>query len=98
MNITARDGKIIFSDNEGTYSFDAHAEAARPSFMPTISVGGKHLSSRDPDIKIERHTAVQDAAVGNGMGAWYTQEFLPDGVDYKLSKKAAIYLVNFASG
>lgn len=98
MNVTIENGKIIFSDNESSYSFEAHGEMPRPSIMPAISVGGKHLSTRSDEIKIEKHTAVQDAAVGNGMAAWYTQEFLPDGADYKLSKKAAIYLGDFASG
>ena len=98
MNITLENGRLIFSENDNSYSFEAHGERPRPSIMPAISVGGKHLSNRSEDIKIEKHTAVQDVAVGNGMAAWYTQEFLPDGVDYKLSKKAAIYLGDFASG
>ena len=32
------------------------------------------------------------------MAAWYTQEFLPDGADYKLSKKASIYIGDFSTG
>ncbi|MBR6623191.1 MAG: hypothetical protein IKK91_04750, partial [Ruminococcus sp.] len=84
--------------NENEYSFDSHGEYPRPSIMPEISVGGKHLSSRSADIKIEKHTAVQDVSIGNKMAAWYTQEFLPDGVDYKLSKKANIYIGDFISG
>ncbi len=98
MNITVENGKIIFSESGNEYSFDAHGEFPRPSIMPAISVGGKHLSDRSDDVKIEKHTAVQDVAIGNGMAAWYTQEFLPDGADYKLSKKAAIYIGDFASG
>lgn len=98
MNVTIENGKIIFSEDNRKYSFDAHGEYPRPSFMPAISVGGKHLSSRSSDIKIEKHTAVQDVAIGNNMAAWYIQEFLPDGVDYKLSKNAAIYIGDFSAG
>lgn len=98
MDIKIENGKIIFSENNIEYSFDAHGEYPRPSIMPAISVGGKHLSNRSDDIKIEKHTAVQDVAFGNNMAAWYTQEFLPDGVDYKLSKKAAIYIGDFSAG
>lgn len=98
MDITIENGKIIINENRKEYSFNAHGEKSRPSIMPAISVGGKHLSDRSDEIKIEKHTAIQDLAIGNGMIAWYTQEFLPDGADYKLSKKAAIYLGDFASG
>ena len=41
---------------------------------------------------------MQDVAIGNNMAAWYIQEFLPDGVDYKLSKNAAIYIGDFSAG
>lgn len=98
MDIKIENGKIIFSENNIKYSFDAHGEYPRPSIMPAISVGGKHLSNRSEDIKIEKHTAVQDIAIGNNMAAWYTQEFLPDGADYKLSKKASIYIGDFSTG
>ena len=97
MNVTIENGKIIFCEENRKYSFDSHGEYPRPSFMPAISVGGKHLSNRSDDIKIEKHTAVQDVAIGNNMAAWYIQEFLPDGVDYKLSKKASIYLGDFSA-
>ncbi len=98
MDITIENGKIIIDENGKEYSFNAHGEKSRPSIMPAISVGGKHLSDRSGEIKIKKHTAIQDLAIGNGMIAWYTQEFLPDGADYKLSKKAAIYLGDFALG
>lgn len=98
MDIKIENGKIIFSENNIKYSFDAHGEYPRPSIMPAISVGGKHLSNRSEDIKIEKHTAVQDIAIGNNMAAWYTQKFLPDGADYKLSKKASIYIGDFSTG
>lgn len=65
MDIKIENGKIIFSENNIKYSFDAHGEYPRPSIMPAISVGGKHLSNRSEDIKIEKHTAVQDIAIGN---------------------------------
>ena len=96
--IRIENGKIIFCENNKEYSFETHGEESRPSIMPSIIVGGKHLSSRRSDEKIEKYTAVQDAAMGNGMAAWYVQEFLPDGSDYKLGKNAAIYLGNFATG
>lgn len=53
MDIKIENGKIIFSENNIKYSFDAHGEYPRPSIMPAISVGGKHLSNRSEDIKIE---------------------------------------------
>lgn len=98
MHITVENGKIIFCKDGNVHSFEAHGEIPRPSIMPTISVGGRHLSDRSEEVRIEKHTAIQDIVIGNEMAAWYTQEFLPDGVDYKLSKNAAIYLGDFTSG
>ena len=98
MKVTIENGKIIFSEDNKEYSFEAHGEYPRPSIMPAISVAGKHLSNRSDKIKIEKHTAVQYVAFGNNMAAWYTQEFLPDGPDYKLSKKASIYIGDFSEG
>ena len=63
-----------------------------------LSAGGRHWSSREEDIPIEKHKSIQDVAVGNDMVAWYVQEFLPNGNDYKLSKKAEIYLGNLQNG
>ena len=98
MQFEIDNGKIIFTDSNKEYTFNAHGEEPHPSIMPSVIVGGKHLSSRSSDEKIEKYTAVQDAAIGKGMAAWYVQEFLPDGLDYKLGKKAEIYLGNFATG
>lgn len=98
MKVDIENGKIIFEENGKEYSFNAHGEAPHPSLMPMISVGGKHLSSRSDNVKIEKHTSIQDIAVGHGMVAWYTQEFLPDGEDFKLSKNANIYIGYFSSG
>ena len=98
MSVVIENGKIIFTVDNIRCSFDAHGEAPRPSIMPTIIVGGKHLSSRSVDEKIEKYTAVQDVVIGNGIAAWYTQEFIPNGVDYKVGKKSAIYIGKFASG
>lgn len=98
MTIRIENGKIIFTDIDKEYSFDAHGDTPRPSIMPSIIVVGKHLSSRSSDEKIEKYTAVQDVTIGNGMAAWYVQEFIPDGLDYKIGKKSAIYIGLFASG
>ena len=98
MKITVENGKIVFCESSHVHAFDAHGEIPRPSIMPAVSVGGMHLSDRSDEVTIEKHTAIQDVAVGNGMAAWYIQEFLPEGADYKLSKRAAIYLGMFSSG
>ena len=98
MEVRIENEKLIFCDGEKDYVFEAHGEMPRPSIMPAISVGGKHLSNRDKDIKIEKHTAVQSVALGDGKVAWYTQEFLPDEPDYKLSKKADIYIGDLTTG
>ena len=82
--------KDCFFENGYVYAFDAHGEIHRPSIMPAVSVGGMHLSDRGDGAALEKHTAIQDVAVGNGMAAWYIQEFLPDGADYKLSKKVFV--------
>ena len=50
MDIKIENGKIIFSENNIKYSFDAHGEYPRPSIMPAISVGGKHLSTRSRGV------------------------------------------------
>ena len=99
MKYKVENGKLIIETEEKTYSFEAHAEAPRPSMLGWgLSAGGKHWSNRDENIRLEKHTSVQDAAVGDKYAAWYTQELLPDGVDYKLSKNAKIYLGELQSG
>ncbi|MBQ3919664.1 MAG: hypothetical protein II695_08315 [Oscillospiraceae bacterium] len=98
MDIRIENDKIIFTVDGTAYFFDAHGEYPRPSVMPSVIVGGKHLSGRSTDEKLERYIAVQDAVIGNSMAAWYTQEFVPDGIDYKLSRKSAIYIGDFATG
>ena len=50
MDIKNENGKINFSENNIKYSNDAHGEYHRPSIMPAISIGGKHLSNRCEDI------------------------------------------------
>ncbi len=58
-------GQIIYFDGTKEYVFPAHAEHARPSLLGLgISAGGRHWSSRDPDIRLEKHVSVQDAAAG----------------------------------
>ena len=90
---------IIYSDGQKEYSFPAHAEQARPSLMGQgISAGGRHWSSRDPEIKLEKHISVQDAAACDEYIAWYIQEFVPFELDYKVTKNAGIYLGNLKTG
>lgn len=99
MKCKVENGMLIIETEENTYSFEAHAEAPRPSMLGWgLSAGGRHWSNRDENIKLEKHTSVQDVAVGDKYAAWYTQELLPDGVDYKLSKNAKIYLGDLQSG
>ncbi len=91
---------ILTIESDGkSYSFEAHGEAPRPSMLGWgLSAAGKHWSNRDESIKLEKHTSVQAVAIGDSYAAWYTQEFIPDGEDYKLSKKAKIYLGDLSSG
>lgn len=84
-------GMLILDIDGKTYSFEAHGEEPRPSLLG-ISVGGKHWSDRSSDNKLQKHTSVQDIKLGNAMVAWYTQEFIPDGLDYKISKNAKLYI------
>lgn len=98
MKCSIENGKLIIEKDDGkTYSFTAHAEAPRPSLFG-LSAGGRHWSNRDPEVKIEKHTSIQDIAVGDNIAVWYTQEFLPNGVDYKLSKNAKLYMGDLATG
>ncbi len=99
MNCKVENGKFIVEINGKTYSFNAHAEEPRPSmFGMGLTVAGKHWSNRDENIKLEKHTSIQDGAVNEKYLAWYTQEFIPDGVDYKVNKNARIYLGNLETG
>ena len=94
-NYQIENNQIIISIDGKNYLFPAYAEAPRSSLLGLgISVGGSHLSSRDPNIKIEKHTSIQEVKVGDNYVAWYTQEFIPDGIDYKVTKNAHIYLGN----
>lgn len=97
MICNVENGRLIIENNGNTYSFEAHADAPRPS-LGNISAGGKHWSDRDPDVKLERHTGIQDVTISDKYAAWYTQEFIPDGVDYKVTKNAKIYLGVLDSG
>ena len=91
--------QIIYSDGTKEYVFPAHAEHARPSLLGLgISAGGRHWSSRDPEIRLEKHVSVQDAAACDTYIAWYVQEFVPDEPDYRLTKNARIYLGDLRTG
>lgn len=99
MNCKVENGKFIVETNGKTYSFNAHAEEPRPSMLGMgLTVAGKHWSNRDENIKLEKHTSIQDGAINDKYLAWYTQEFIPDGVDYKVNKNARIYLGNLETG
>lgn len=99
MKCKVENGRLIINSNDQEYSFEAHADEPRPSLMGLgISAGGQHWSSRDPNVKLEKHTSIQDIALGENYAAWYTQEFVPNGVDYKLTKKACIYIGNLSTG
>lgn len=99
MNCKVENGMLIMDIDGKSYSFEAHAEAPRPSLLGRgLSAGGRHWSSRDPEVKIEKHTSIQDIALGEDMVAWYVQEFAPNGEDYKLTKNAQIYLGCLSTG
>ncbi|MEE1280899.1 MAG: hypothetical protein UHK60_01410 [Acutalibacteraceae bacterium] len=99
MNCKVENGKFIVEINGKTYSFNAHGEEPRPSMLGMgLTVAGKHWSNRDENIKLEKHTSIQSGAVNEKYLAWYTQEFIPDGLDYKVNKNARIYLGNLETG
>ncbi|MCM1022523.1 MAG: hypothetical protein NC395_00505 [Prevotella sp.] len=101
MKCKVENGRLIIEENGNTYSFEAHAEGPRPSLLGAgLSAGGRHWSDRDENIKLEKHTSIQDIALNDKYAAWYIQEFVPDkeGVDYRLTKKAQIYLGVLQSG
>lgn len=99
MNCKVENGKFIVEINGKTYSFNAHGEEPRPSMLGMgLTVAGKHWSNRDENIKLEKHTSIQSGTINEKYLAWYTQEFIPDGVDYKVNKNARIYLGNLETG
>ncbi len=99
MNWYIEDTTLHIETEENCCSFEAHAEAPRPSLLGWgVSAGGRHWSSRDPEIPIEAHTSVQEVAVQDGRAAWYTQEFRPNGADYKITKNANIYIGDLRTG
>lgn len=95
MKCKVENGMLIIETDNKVYSFEAHAEGPRPSLLGAgISAGGRHWSNRDESIKLEKHTSIQDVALGDKYAAWYIQEFVPDaeGIDYRVTKKAKIFL------
>lgn len=101
MKCKVENGMLIIETDNKVYSFEAHAEAPRPSLLGAgISAGGRHWSNRDESIKLEKHTSIQDVALGDKYAAWYIQEFVPDaeGIDYRVTKKAKIFLGVLESG
>ena len=93
MICNVENGKLIIEDKGSVYTFEAHGEAPRPSMLGMgLSAAGKHRSDRNENTKLEKHTSIEDVALCDKYAAWYTQEFIPDGEDYKMSKNAAIYL------
>ncbi len=97
MTCSVENGMLILEIDGQTYSFEAHGEPPRPSLF-NISAAGKHWSDRDPEVPLEKHTGIQEVIHSNGLVAWYTQEFLPDGSDYKFGKKAFIYVGDLITG
>lgn len=99
MNCRIENGMILFDIDGKKYSFKAHGIEPRQSLLDLgISAGEKHWSSRDPEVKLEKHTSIQDVDIGNGLVSWYTQEFVPDGLDYNVSKKSKLYIGDFETG
>ena len=101
MKCKVENGMLIIETDDKVYSFEAHAEGPRPSLLGWgLSAGGRHWSNRDESIKLEKHTSIQDVALGEKYAAWYIQEFVPDaeGIDYKVTKKAKIFLGVLESG
>ncbi len=99
MNCKVENGMLELDIDGKIYSFEAHGEEPRPSMLGLgLSVGGKHWSDRNPDITLERHTSIQSIKASKDYVAWYTQEFIPNGVDYKVSKKANIYVGSLHTG
>lgn len=101
MKCKVENGTLIIETDGKVYYFEAHAEEPRPSLLGAgLSAGGRHWSNRDENIKLEKHTSIQDIALSDKYAAWYIQEFVPDadGVDYKVTKKAKIYLGVLQSG
>lgn len=99
MNCKVENESLIVEIDGKSYSFNAHGEEPRPSMLGLgLTVAGKHWSNRDENVKLEKHTSIQDIAVSEKYIAWYTQEFIPDGVDYKVSKNAKIYLGKLETG
>lgn len=99
MQINIDNGQLIIEINGKSFFFEAHAEDPRPSMLGWgLSAGGKHWSNRDKNIPLEKHTSIQDVAVSERYVAWYVQEFIPNGIDYKISPKAAIYVGNLETG
>ncbi len=99
MTCDVKDNQLIIGLDGNTYSFIAHGEKPRPSMLgANLSAGGKHWSDRNPEITLEKHTGIQEVECDGVRVAWYTQEFKPDGEDYKMTKNACIHLGDLATG
>lgn len=99
MICNVENGKLIIEDKGSVYTFEAHGEAPRPSMLGMgLSAAGKHWSDRSENTKLEKHTSIEAVVLCDKYAVWYTQEFVPDGEDYKMSKNAAIYLGDLSNG
>ncbi len=99
MKCRVEETKLIIEIDGKTYSFEANADAPCPSLLGWgLAAGGRYWSDRDHEKKLEKHIGVQDVALGKDMIAWYTQEFKPDGVDYKVTKNGKIYVGDLITG
>lgn len=98
MQIKFEDGIITFIDNDKEYSFDSHGNYYNSFIKYNLIDREKHRLREHHDGETGKISKVEDVAIGNNMAAWYVQDYLPDGENYKRSKKATIYLGDFVSG
>lgn len=98
MQIKFEDGIIIFIDNDKEYSFESHGNYLNSFIKYDLIDREKHRLREYHDGETGKISKVEDVAIGNNRAAWYVQDYLPDGENYKRSKKAIITLGDFVSG
>ena len=98
MQIKFEDGIIIFIDNDKEYSFESHGNYLNSFIKYDLIDREKHRLREYNDGETGKISKVEDVAIGNNRAAWYVQDYLPDGENYKRSKKAIITLGDFVSG
>ena len=98
MQIKFEDGIITFIDNDKENSFDSHGNYLNSFIKYDLIDREKHRLRENHDGETGKISKVEDVAIGNNRAAWYVQDYLPDGENYKRSKKAIITLGDFVSG